>query len=99
MSIPKLAHKGLFSPTSLLNYRTNIPSLHFESKNPANYAIYEQEERRNKGEMNFTPEEAIVSLKDFIPNIVHKKCNPLETHLIFKLSETRNVYSIKAGTI
>lgn len=58
---PRLAHKSLFSPTSLLNYRKNIPSLHFESQNQQIHKGGEKEA------INFTLEEVVVYLKDFIP--------------------------------
>lgn len=94
---PRLAHKSLFSPTSLLNYRKNIPSLHFESQNQQIHKGGEKEA------INFTLEEVVVYLKDFIPtwfrNIVYGKGNPLETHMILKLSETRKVYLTNVGSI
>lgn len=50
MLIPSLAHKGLSSPTSLLNYRTNIPSLPLESQNEQIMLNLrgEKEERNNE---------------------------------------------------
>ena len=51
--------------------------------------------------MNFTEEETDFFGR-FYTNVVSKLCHcsyPLETHPILKLSETKNVYLIKAGTI